>query len=575
MFNIPNEKLKELLIKEGLIKQEDFDAKLKEAERMKRNIADVLISDGVVPIDYLERIVAEYLGVSEINLEEGNIDKNVLNLLPEDIARQKRVILFGREPDGVIKAAMEDPGDLVSIQFLERYLKSKIKTYFASEDDINMGFSLYGRSSAEHFGEIIKENVTASIQRRVQDKAKEEDAATEVPIVAIVDNLLSYAMSIRASDIHLEIFEDSILIRYRIDGVLHEILKIPKQVHPAIVARIKLLGGLKIDEHARPQDGRFRYKIGNDVVDLRVSIIPTFYGEKVVMRLLPATTRPLSFTELGMLDDTVNILTKNINRSYGMLLICGPTGSGKTTTLYSILGVLNHPEVNIVTVEDPIEYDIGYVNQTQINPVAGTTFANGLRAILRQDPNIIMVGEIRDDETAEIAVQSSLTGHLVLSSIHTNDASTAIPRLMDMHIEPFLISAVLNAVLAQRLVRKIHLDCIESYEPDKKTIDVIKEELNKLGFQENEIEDRIPKRLYRGKGCEADGYSGFEGRVGIFEALDITEGVRKLIANPNFTLDDLVKLARKEGMVTMFEDGLRKAEKGITSIEEVLRVIQE
>lgn len=571
MFQIPEEKLKEQLIEDGLVGGEQFDRSLEEARRLGANVADVLVSHNIIPRDYLKRVVAKYLGTAPAELEAGKIDLDVLRLVPEDVARQKRAVLFGVEEDGRVKAAMEDPSDLVTIQFLERYTKRKISPYLGTEEDLNEGFSLYGQTTAESFKNIIEENITASLRSRLEG----EEAASEVPIVAIVDNLLSYAMALRASDIHIEVFREFILIRYRIDGILHEVMRVPKQVHPAVVARIKLLAGLKIDEHAKPQDGRFRYQIGNDVVDLRVAIMPTFYGEKVEMRLLTATTRPLSFAELGMLEDTVRVVSENIEKAYGMMLVCGPTGSGKTTTLYSVMNVLNRPEVNIVTVEDPIEYDIKFINQTQVNAVAGVTFANGLRAILRQDPNIIMVGEIRDEETAEIAVQSSLTGHLVLSSLHTNDALTAVPRLVDMGVEPFLVAAVLNAVLAQRLVRRIHTDCIESYEPDAGTLDAIREQLRQIGLEEAEIEERLPKRLYRGKGCSADNQTGYEGRIGIFETLDVSEPIRQIIVSPTFSLDALRAEARREGMITIFEDGLRKVERGVTTVEEILRVIQE
>jgi type II secretory ATPase GspE/PulE/Tfp pilus assembly ATPase PilB-like protein len=346
----------------------------------------------------------------------------------------------------------------------------------------------------------------------------------------------------------------------------------PKEISPAIIARIKLLSGLKLDEHSRPQDGRFRHKVGNDVVDVRVSVMPTFYGEKVEMRLLTAAQRPLSFEELGMEEDTVSAIKENIKKTYGMVLVTGPTGSGKTTTLYSMLNVLNKPEVNIVTIEDPIEYDIKYINQTQINPQAGITFANGLRAILRQDPNIIMVGEIRDEETAEISVHSALTGHLVLSSLHTNDAPTAIPRLIDMKIPAFLVAAVLNAVIAQRLVRRICITCIESYKPTSEILAAVKNQIAEIGL---EGEYREPKILFKGRGCKTCNGIGYRGRLGIFEVLNISENVRKLIMSPDFSLDELKKVAKKEGMITMFEDGLRKVEKGVTTVEELLRVIRE
>jgi len=572
MFRLPEEKLKELLLKERVISTEDFDDSLKEARRIGGAVADVLISRGLVPQYYISEIIARFLGVASASLGNKQLDPEIIKLLPEDLARQKRVVLFGRESDGAIATAMEDPSDLNLVQFLENYLKTKIKPYLASEDDLNKAFSLYGQLTAENFKKVIEDNLNASARSRVKTDA---EAAEDVPIVAIVDNVLSYAISLRASDIHLEIFEDFILIRYRVDGILHEILRIPKQIHPAIVARIKLLAGLKIDEHYKPQDGRFRYQIAGDVVDIRVAVMPTFSGEKVEMRLLTAATKPLSFAELGMLEDTIKSLEENIKKTYGMILVCGPTGSGKTTTLYAVLGVLNRAEVNIITIEDPIEYNIQYINQTQVNPAAGITFASGLRAILRQDPNIVLVGEIRDPETAEIAVQASLTGHLVLSTLHTNDAPTAVPRLFDMKIQPFLVAAVLNAVLSQRLVRKIHLDCIESYEPDEPTLKLIRGQLTELGLSPEEIEARLPSRFYRGKGCSADNLTGYSGRIGIFELFYLSEEIRQLIIDPSFSLDGLRSLARKEGMVGMFEDGLRKVGRGITTIDEVFRVIQE
>lgn len=571
MFKIPDDKLKTVLVGDGLITEEIFDENLEKSRRLGISITDMLVSRSIVPVNYIERAIGSYLGVPAADLDNKQIDAEVLNLLPEDIARQRRVVIFARDEDGAISAAMEDPTDLSTIQFLERFLKVDVRPFIASVDDLNKGYSLYSQATAKNFKKLIEENIAASVSSRI----KGEEAASELPIVAILDNLLAYAMSSRSSDIHLEVFDEFILVRYRVDGILHEVLRIPKDVHSAIIARIKLLGGMRIDEHNRPQDGRFRYKIGSDAIDLRVAIIPTFHGEKAELRLLSSSIRPLSFEELGMLKDTVEIVKNAIRKSYGMLLVCGPTGSGKTTTLYSILNVLNRPEVNIVTVEDPIEYDIQYINQTQINPAAGITFASGLRAILRQDPNIIMVGEIRDGETAGIAIQSSLTGHLVVSSLHTNDAPTAIPRLFDMEVEPFLVSAVLNGVLAQRLVRRIHTDCIESYVPDSKTVEKIRSQMKQLNVPGSEIESRIPKRMYRGAGCKADGSTGYLGRLGIFEVLDATEETRSLIASPNFSLSALRNISRGQGSITMFEDGLRKVERGVTTMEEVFRVVQE
>jgi type IV pilus assembly protein PilB len=570
MINVAPEKLKEILVKEGILDKETFDLIAKEAERNRQNIADVIISSGLIKKDYFYILISKVLGVERVNLNLVKIDENLLHLLPEEIAKTKRAIVFGKDKYGNYEVAMEDPSDLETIEFLSLKLGGTIKPYLATEEDLNKGYVLYHQKLTQDFKKIIEESVNESLKSK--SKATDiKEFALDLPIVAIVDNLISYAISSRSSDIHFEILDDVILVRFRIDGVLREIIRMPKEIHPGIVARIKILSGLRVDEHNRPQDGRFRYKALGDLIDVRVSIIPTFYGEKIVMRLLPATQKPLSFQELGMFDDTAKYVHDAISKSYGMFLVCGPTGSGKTTTLYSVLNILNKPEVNIVTVEDPIEYDMRYVNQVQVNPAAGITFASGLRPILRQDPNIIMVGEIRDSETADIAVQAALTGHLVLSTLHTNDSPTAIPRLVDMGIQPFLISSVLNAVLSQRLVRKIHLNCIESYIPEEEEYESIKKQIKEIGI----TDIKIPKTFYRGKGCEGCNYTGYLGRTGIFEILNISEKIRALILSKDFNLDNLKNLARSEGMITMFEDGLRKIELGITTLEEVLRVIKD
>lgn len=573
MLSLPASKLKELVVGEGLVKTEEFDRLTTEAERKKQNVVDLLISQGFFSADYFYDLLAKYLGAERVNLRAQKIEEEILNLLPRDLAQTRRAIVFHREADGTLAVALEDPTNLNILDFFQHRLGAKIKPFLATDSDLEWGFSLYEARLAQDFRKVIEESAAVSLKSRFKTEEELAEAAGAMPVVAIVDNLLAYAASSRASDIHLEITEENILIRFRIDGILHEVLRVPKEVQPAIVARLKLLAELRIDEHSKPQDGRFRFKSGQQLIDLRVAIMPTFYGEKVEIRLLPATQKPLSFSEIGMLEDDIKIMEDNIKKTFGMLLICGPTGSGKTTTLYSILNYLNRPEVNIVTIEDPIEYNVRYVNQTQVNPAAGITFANGLRAILRQDPNIIMVGEIRDNETAEIAVHSALTGHLVLSSLHTNDAPTAVPRLVDMGVPPFLAAAVLNVIVAQRLTRHIHLDCIESYSPDEKTLLVIRGQLKELGLESKNI--RLPKIFYRGKGCLACNFTGYLGRIAIFEILNVSEEIRKLIISPDFSLDNLKESAQRQGMISMFEDGLRKVERGMTTIDEVLRVIKE
>ena len=568
-MQIPNEKLKEILVNESLIDAKDFDKIVLESERMGYGVADALISKSFISKDYFNEILASYFGVKRASLSARTIDDKIIHLLPEELSRSKRAVVFRREEDGSFGVAMEDPSDLETIEFLKKYLKGDLRLYLASSEDLNDALSVYTRGGVENFRWIIEENVAASLR---SGAAGIQEVAEDLPIVAIVDNLIAYAISLRASDIHLEILEDNLLMRYRVDGILREIMRLPKQVHSAITARIKLLAGLKLDEHSKPQDGRFRQHFGQDFIDMRVSVIPTFYGEKVEMRLLTATQRPLSFEELGMLEDTIKLLDENIHKTYGMVLICGPTGSGKTTTLYSVLNLLNKPEVQIVTIEDPIEYNIKYVNQTQINPTAGITFASGLRSILRQDPNIILVGEIRDPETAEISVNAALTGHLLLSTVHTNDAPTVVPRLIDMKVPPFLVAAVLNLALAQRLVGQICVDCIESYKPTPYLLELIRKQMQDLGLESTY---KAPKVFYRGKGCGVCGHTGLKGRIGIHEAINFDDEIRRYIIGADFSLDGLRRLARKKGMVTMFEDGIRKAERGMTTIEEVLRVIRE
>ncbi len=561
--------LKNKLIQENLISSERFDALVVEAERKNENILDVLTSEQIVAEDYLNDFFASSLGVELANLSSRKIDETAARMLPEDIARQRRAVVFGQEPDGTLDVAMADPGDLETIGFLTERLKSKIKPYLAKPEDLNRVFSIYGLEFTQNFEKVIEEKIQESLKNRTKSV---EEAATQLPIVEIVDNILSYAISLRASDIHLEILEENTLVRYRIDGILYEILKIPKEVHPTLVARIKILAGLKLDEHYKPQDGRFRHQIANQLVDVRVSSIPTFYGEKIEMRLLASTERPLSFEELGILGTNAKIVSENLKKAYGMIISCGPTGSGKTTTLYTMMNILNKPTVNVVTVEDPIEYNIRYVNQTQINPAAGITFAAGLRSLLRQDPNIIMVGEIRDGETANIAVQAALTGHLILSSLHTNDAPTSIPRLFDLGIPPFLVAATLNLIMAQRLVRRICQNCVYSYEITPVIKETVVKQLQELGVK---TETEIPKILFRGKGCVTCNSIGYRSRMGIFEVLEITDRIKKAITGPQFSLEDIRREARTEGFKTMFEDGLDKIQLGQTTIEEVLRVIRE
>ena len=568
-MELPLNALKPLILQTGLVSEKDFDSAVQESQRTDKDVVDILVSRNYITRDYYAEMLAQYFKVPRIKLIGEKIPPEILNLIPEEIARTRNAVVFAKE-DNTIKVALLDPVNLDTLEFLEKYTGYFVKPYLALEEDLNSIFAQYGQVVSADFQKTIQESIQASLKLK---GVEAEKAATEFPIVSLTDNLISYAASLRSTDIHIEPLADEVLIRFRIDGVLREIIRLAKEIHPAIVARIKILSNLQIDEHSKPQDGRIKYKYADAIFDIRVAIMPTMYGEKVEMRLLTSSTKPMSFQELGMLEDTIKIVENNITKANGMILITGPTGSGKTTTLYAMLNKLNRPEVNIVTIEDPIEYELKYVNQTQVNPKAGIDFANALRAFLRQDPNIIMVGEIRDNETAEIAVHAALTGHLVLSTLHTNDAPTAIPRLIDMGIPPFLISSTLNLVIAQRLVRKICPECIESYEPPESVYQTIDEQLKII---KGEFAKPFrPKLLYRGKGCPSCNFTGYRGRLAIYESFDVNEEVRAYIQRTDFSLDGLKKIAFSEGTKTMFEDGLQKAELGQTTIEEVMRVIKE
>lgn len=568
MIQLPLDELRKNLVESGIVRAADFETVLRDAKRTGQDIIDILISRRLIDSDYYINLVSKYFKVPRVDQEASSeIPPETLHLLPEDIARQKKAIIFGKRPNGTFMIAMADPNDLAAIEFLEKYLSAKVDPHIATEQFLSKGFAAYSKETTQNFISVIEENIRESERTKLKGL---EEVAVDVPVVSIVDNLVAYAISLGASDIHIEALEGLVLVRFRVDGIMREVMRVPPSVHPAILARIKLLSGLRIDEHSRPQDGRFRYKIAGDFMDVRVAIMPTFHGEKVVMRLLRATTKPLSFADLGMLDSAEKAIRESLRRTFGIILVTGPTGSGKTTSIYSMIDILNKPEVNIVTVEDPVEYDMRYVNQTQVNPAAGITFAGAMRAFLRQDPNIILVGEIRDPETADIAVNAALTGHLVIASLHTNDAPTAVPRLIDMGVPRFLVAAVMNIVMAQRLVRRVCKDCLESYEPKKEFIESAEEQLRFLGS-----DMKPPRNFYHGRGCHLCGNTGYRGRIAIFEIAQVDANVRNLVSSEEFTLDIMKKKLREKGNRSMFEDGMMKVEQGMTTIEEVLRVIRE
>lgn len=564
---ISDSRLKEILLKNQLIDKDILDAVDKEAKHLNLPITDILFGRRLIDKEYFMNLLSSELNVKRANLKKIDIPVSVLQLIPEQIAIEKQVIPFAAD-ENTLSLAMSNPEDLETTSLIANITSLRVEAYLASKEEIQYALTNYQKIYREKYKKLIEEKIS---------EADLGPKAEEITATRIIDNLMGYAMGMNASDIHLEILESYSRVRFRVDGVLHEIVRFPKNVHPALIAKIKVLSNLQLDEHFKPQDGRFKTKLGDFLFDIRVSIVPTMYGEKAVMRLLAMSFRPTSLDELGANQKVKTILERTMSKSYGMLLITGPTGSGKTTTLYTILQQLNRPEVNICTIEDPIEYELHNINQTQINTKAELTFASGLRAFLRQDPNIIMVGEIRDFETADIAVQAALTGHLLLSTLHTNDAPSSIPRIMDLGVPGYLLAATLNLILAQRLTRKICLDCIFSEPITNVQKEVIVQQLKISGLNDKDISKiKLPQYLYKGKGCQICGSTGYRGRVGIFEAIEIDEDLRNFLSQKTFNLQEFrVYIRDKKEFRTMFEDGLEKVSIGTTTLEEVLRVIKE
>lgn len=576
-------------------------AELKEQEKAeKKPLQDLAIKNEVVSEEDLTKLYAKEIDIPFTKINAKEIKREVLKLVPERIAKQYGVVLYDIQQDETKLLAMEDPDDIQAVNFLQKQLGANIKVHVATSTDIRQALDLYrGNISSE-----LTQVVTASDEDEatdVDEDVSEEDLAEDSPIAQTVNLLIEYAIRSSASDIHIEPRDSYISVRYRVDGILKETNKLPKKVHSALVSRIKILANLKLDERRVPQDGRFKIQIGESVYALRVSTLPISEGEKVVMRILSESSKALTLEELGYWGRSLATVNEAIAQPHGMVLVTGPTGSGKSTSLFSSLSLLNKPSVNISTVEDPVEYKIPGANQTQVNPKAGMTFANGLRALLRQDPNIIMVGEIRDGETSGLAVQAALTGHLVFATLHTNNAATCLPRLLDMGIEPFLIASTVRAVVGQRLVRRLCNDCREEISPDATTLKQIddifhtgnNDTMNYIhGLEKQALDGGVGKsstgkaktdelsttpskitRIWRAHqdGCESCNHSGYKGRVGIYEVLGNSNDIQKLII-ANATSNDIQNQSIKEGMVTMQLDGFIKALRGQTSIEEILRV---
>lgn len=597
-----SDSLVEQLLRDAKKVTEDQLANLREQEKTeKKPLQDIVVKNSVVSEKDLTKLYADEIDIPFIELNAKEIPREVLHLIPERIAKQYRVVLFSVEEDGTKLLAMEDPDDVQAINFLQKQLGSDIKVHVATGSNVSSALDQYRGTSTSELTKVLTPEDEADAEE--EEQVDEEDLAEDSPIAQTVNLVIEYAIKSGASDIHIEPREGHVVVRYRIDGILKEANKLPKKVHSALVSRIKILSNLKIDERRVPQDGRFKIQIGPGIYALRVSTLPIAEGEKVVMRILSESGKAATLEELGYWGKSLDTINQAITQPHGMILVTGPTGSGKSTSLFSTLSLLNRPSVNISTIEDPVEYKIPGANQTQVNPKAGMTFAAGLRALLRQDPNIIMVGEIRDSETAGLGVQAALTGHLVFATLHTNNAATCLPRLLDMGIEPFLIASTVRAVVGQRLVRRLCVDCRESYKPDQTEIKQIQasfhlEEASKMKYihdlEKQALEGGIGKSnaktkgkstdelatsestintLWKAseKGCEACNHTGYKGRVGIYEVLGNSPNVQKSIVG-NSTSEKIEEEAISDGMVKMQLDGFIKALRGQTSVEEILRV---
>ena len=595
--------LVEKLLKAHKIGADQLETLHQQAKTEKKPLQDLVLKSSLVSEKDLTKLYADEIDIPFIELNARDIKREVLRLIPERIARQYKAVVFDVAENGSKLMAMEDPDDIQAINFLQKQLGTDLKVHIATASSIQAALDQYrGNISSELTKVMTPEGVPEE-----DEEVSEEDLAEDSPIAQTVNLIIEYAVKSSASDVHIEPRENYISVRYRVDGILREANKLPKKVLNSLVSRIKILSNLKIDEKRSPQDGRFKAEVSGQLYAVRVSTLPIVDGEKVVMRILNESAKAATLEELGFWGSSLTTVNRAITQPHGMILVTGPTGSGKSTSLFSVLSILNSPTVNISTVEDPVEYRIPGTNQTQVNPVAGMTFANGLRALLRQDPNIIMVGEVRDGETANLAVQAALTGHLVFSTLHTNNAATSLPRLLDMGIEPFLIASTVRAVVGQRLVRRLCVDCREDYEPDAAVLKELGEnfgiadaatmkQLHALELQALEsgigktnssktnkhspaepstTESRIT-RLWRAHddGCEHCGHSGYKGRMGIYEVLGSSPTIQKLIVG-NSTSDVIQEQAMKDGMITMQIDGFIKSLRGQTSVEEILRVTSE
>lgn len=593
-MHISDGTLEKLLIQSKRFSKEDIAALKAESARSRRPMQQVAVEKNVLDGKTLTKLFAEYSGIPYIELDPKEISPKILAKIPERIARQYNAILFKIDKDGLHHLAMEDPDDVQAVDFIQKQIGERVRTYIAPHESVQAALDIYHNDVDKELSEVMSVQKQDTKPVETVDK---QDVSENSPIAQTVNLLLEYAIRSNASDIHIEPREEYVQIRYRIDGILKEVNRLPRNVHAALISRIKILSNLKIDERRVPQDGRFKINVNGKQYALRVSTLPITDGEKVVMRILDESNQAVSLEELGYWGYAMQSISEAITEPHGMILVTGPTGSGKSTSLFSALTKLNSPNVNISTIEDPVEYRISGVNQTQTNDAAGMTFANGLRALLRQDPNIIMVGEIRDGETANLGVQAALTGHLVFSTLHTNNAATAIPRLLDMEIEPFLLASTIRAIVGQRLVRRLDKETRKPYTPTQEEKDAIVQMFNLRPEQDFSFIHELEKQaaaagiggnaplstdpnginvLYKPGEYEDEmgKHDGFKGRMGIYEVLNNTPTIQKLIT-ANATSGQIQIQAINDGMLTMQTDGLIKALRGETTIEEILRVTKE
>lgn len=594
-MRISDTTLTSLLTRNKIATSETLQPYIEAAKTDEKTLQEEVVEGNLISDRDLTILFSDYANIPFVEVNPKDLPSDILNKIPERIARQYNAVVYKIDEDGTVHLAMDDPDDVQAVSFLQKELGENVEIAIATHDNILECLGAYRSDVDQELKEVI------DIQRENSDsdqKVTEDDIAEDSPIAQTVNLLLEYAIRSNASDIHIEPREEYVQVRYRIDGVLKEVNRLPRNVLGALVSRIKILSNLKIDERRVPQDGRFKIRIAGKRYALRVSTLPIADGEKIVMRILDESNRTLTLQDLGYWGISLEVIKKATAQPNGMILVTGPTGSGKSTSLFSVLSGLNTPDVNISTIEDPVEYKIPGVNQTQTNSKAGMTFASGLRALLRQDPNIIMVGEIRDGETADLGVQAALTGHLVFSTLHTNDAATCLPRLLDMGIEPFLIASTVNAVVGQRLVRRLCSNCRVSVAPSDEEASSILETFHLTTTEAftyiHELEERAQGEGLGGKetplstspksitsiwkaaeeGCDECNHTGYKGRVGIYEVLDNSRAVQKLIM-ANATSNQIQDQAIADGMMTMQVDGIIKALRGNTTIEEVIRVTKE